>query len=41
VRFFHVHNPLLLALFVLAESLRARLGGETSNQRVLARKSAA
>ena len=38
VRFFHFQNPLLLALFVTLDSLRARLGGETSNQRVVARK---
>jgi SAM-dependent methyltransferase len=38
VRFFHFQNPLLLGLFVVVDSLRARLGGETSNQRVVARK---
>ena len=38
VRFFHYQNPLLLGLFVLADWMRARLGGETSNQRVIARK---
>ncbi|HVH18858.1 MAG TPA: class I SAM-dependent methyltransferase [Myxococcota bacterium] len=38
VRFFHFQNPLLLGLFVLLDSLRARTGGETSNQRVVARK---
>jgi len=37
-RFFHYQNPLLLALFVLLDTLRARLGGETSNQRIVARK---
>jgi 2-polyprenyl-3-methyl-5-hydroxy-6-metoxy-1,4-benzoquinol methylase len=40
VRFFHFQNPLLLALFVLLDSLRARTGGATSNQRVVARKPA-
>jgi len=40
VRFFHYQNPLLLGLFVLFDSLRARLGYETSNQRVIARKPA-
>jgi hypothetical protein len=37
-RFFHYQNPLLLGFFVLFDSLRARLGYETSNQRVIARK---
>ncbi len=36
--FFHYRNPLLLALFVALDWARARLGGETSNQRVVARK---
>jgi SAM-dependent methyltransferase len=40
VRFFHFQNPLLLAIFVVVDSLRARLGSETSNQRVVARKPA-
>lgn len=40
VRFFHFQNPLLLGLFVLLDSVRARLGEETSNQRVIARKPA-
>jgi SAM-dependent methyltransferase len=38
VRFFHYQNPLLLALFVALDWTRARLGGETSNQRVIARR---
>jgi SAM-dependent methyltransferase len=38
VRFFHFKNPLLLAIFVVVDSLRARLGQETSNQRIVARK---
>ena len=38
VSFFHYQNPLLLGLFVLLDSLRARLGFETSNQRVIAKK---
>jgi 2-polyprenyl-3-methyl-5-hydroxy-6-metoxy-1,4-benzoquinol methylase len=38
VRFFHFQNPLLLALFVLVDALRARLGLPTSNQRVVARR---
>ncbi len=37
-RFFHYQNPLLLGIFVLFDSLRARLGFETSNQRVIARR---
>jgi SAM-dependent methyltransferase len=40
VRFFHYQNPLLLALFVALDWTRARLGLETSNQRVIARKPA-
>ena len=40
VRFFHFQNPLLLALFVLLDRARVRLGGATSNQRVVARKPA-
>ena len=40
VRFFHFKNPILLALFVLLDSARARLGLETSNQRIVARKPA-
>lgn len=38
VRLFHFQNPALLAVFVVLDALRARLGGETSNQRVVARK---
>ncbi len=38
VRFFSYQNPLLLALFVALDWTRARLGGQTSNQRVVARK---
>ena len=38
VRFFHYQNPLLLSLFVGLDWLRARLGGVTSNQRVIARR---
>jgi SAM-dependent methyltransferase len=38
VRFFHYQNPLLLALFVMLDWTRARLGYETSNQRVVARR---
>jgi SAM-dependent methyltransferase len=38
VRFFHFKNPLLLAIFVIVDSLRAKLGFQTSNQRVAARK---
>ena len=37
-RFFHYQNPLLLGIFLALDWLRARLGGETSNQRVIARK---
>jgi SAM-dependent methyltransferase len=40
VRFFHFQNPLLLGPFVVLDWLRARLGYETSNQRVIARKPA-
>jgi len=38
VRFFHFKNPLLLAIFVVLDSLRAKLGLQTSNQRIVARK---
>jgi SAM-dependent methyltransferase len=38
VRFFHYQNPLLLALFVALDWTRARLGFETSNQRMIARR---
>jgi SAM-dependent methyltransferase len=38
LRFFHYQNPLLLSLFVALDWTRARLGGETSNQRAIARK---
>jgi SAM-dependent methyltransferase len=41
VRLFHFKNPLLLAIFVIVDFLRARLGFQTSNQRVVARKPAA
>jgi hypothetical protein len=37
-RFFHYQNPLLHPVFVLFDTLRARLGMETSNQRMIARK---
>jgi SAM-dependent methyltransferase len=37
-RFFNYKNPLLLALFVTLDKLCSRLGRETSNQRVIARK---
>jgi hypothetical protein len=40
VGFFHYQNPFLLGGFVLLDWLRALLGGETSNQRVIARKPA-
>jgi 2-polyprenyl-3-methyl-5-hydroxy-6-metoxy-1,4-benzoquinol methylase len=40
VRFFHYQNPSLLAIFIALDSARARLGLETSNQRVIARKPA-
>lgn len=38
VRFFNYKNPLLLSLFVLLDTTRARLGMKTSNQRMMARK---
>ena len=38
VRCFHYQNPWLLALFVALDWTRARLGGETSNQRAIARR---
>lgn len=38
VNFFHYKNPLLLACFVLLDATRAKLGYETSNQRVVAKK---
>lgn len=38
VRFFSYKNPLLLAIFVPLDALRARLGLRTSNQRVVGRK---
>jgi len=38
VRFFNYQNPLLLALFVALDWMRAKLGAQTSNQRVVARK---
>lgn len=37
-RFFNYKNPLLLGLFVTLDTARARLGMETSNQRVIGRK---
>ena len=40
VRFFHFQNPLLLGIFVVLDTLRARSGRPTSNQRVVARKPA-
>ncbi len=36
--FFNYKNPALLALFVAVDAARARLGHETSNQRVIARR---
>ncbi|MEM7411949.1 MAG: class I SAM-dependent methyltransferase [Myxococcota bacterium] len=41
VRLLDFRNPLLLSVFVLADWLRAKTGGATSNQRVIARKPAA
>ncbi|MBP9865283.1 MAG: class I SAM-dependent methyltransferase [Candidatus Omnitrophica bacterium] len=38
VQFFSFQNPLLLPLVVLGDTLRAKLGFQTSNQRVVARK---
>jgi 2-polyprenyl-3-methyl-5-hydroxy-6-metoxy-1,4-benzoquinol methylase len=38
VRFFHYQNPLLLGVFVLLDWSLARLGAQTSNQRVVAQK---
>lgn len=40
VRFFSYQNPVLLGVFVALDYLRARLGGQTSNQRIVARKPA-
>jgi SAM-dependent methyltransferase len=37
-RFWNFKNPLLLAIFVTLDTARTRLGGQTSNQRVIARK---
>jgi SAM-dependent methyltransferase len=37
-RFWNFKNPLLLGVFVTLDTLRVRLGGQTSNQRVIARK---
>jgi SAM-dependent methyltransferase len=37
-RFWNFKNPLLLAVFVTLDTARARLGAQTSNQRVIARK---
>jgi len=39
-RFFSYQNPILLGLAVLVDTARIRLGYETSNQRVIARKPA-
>jgi 2-polyprenyl-3-methyl-5-hydroxy-6-metoxy-1,4-benzoquinol methylase len=36
VRFFHFKNPILLGIFVILDSIRAKLGRRTSNQRVVA-----
>jgi len=41
VRFFSYQNPILLALAVAIDTLRIRLGRDTSNQRVIGRKRAA
>jgi len=38
VRFFHYQNPLLLAFFLAFDWTCARLGYQTSNQRVIAQK---
>ena len=38
VRFFSYQNPILLAVFVIFDFLRAKFGGQTSNQRIVARK---
>jgi len=38
VRFFNYKNPLLLGAFITLDTLRSRLGLETSNQRVVARR---
>lgn len=40
VRFFSYKNPLLLAVFVALDTVRAKLGHHTSNQRVVGRKPA-
>jgi hypothetical protein len=37
-RFFNYQNPILLGLAIVIDTLRTRLGLETSNQRVIARK---
>jgi SAM-dependent methyltransferase len=37
-RFWNFKNPLLLGIFITLDTLRVRLGGQTSNQRVIARK---
>ena len=39
-RFFSYQNPILLALAVVVDTLRIRLGFDTSNQRVIGRKHA-
>jgi 2-polyprenyl-3-methyl-5-hydroxy-6-metoxy-1,4-benzoquinol methylase len=39
-RFFNYKNPLLLALFVVLDTIRSKLGLATSNQRIVARKPA-
>ncbi|HEX4337598.1 MAG TPA: class I SAM-dependent methyltransferase [Polyangiaceae bacterium] len=37
-KFWNFKNPLLLAVFVTLDTVRSRLGAQTSNQRVIARK---
>jgi hypothetical protein len=39
-RFFSYQNPILLGIAVVIDTLRVRFGGDTSNQRVIGRKSA-
>ncbi len=39
-RFFQYRNPFLLAIFILLDSVRTRLGLQTSNQRVVGRRAA-
>jgi SAM-dependent methyltransferase len=38
IDFFHFKNPLLLGFFVTVDAIRAKLGLETSNQRIVARR---